>query len=277
LLLLTFNIALYAQDPDTLWSRTYGGDIGDFGYSIQQTSDGGYIIAGFTSSFGCYGFDVYLIKTDAYGDTIWTNTLGWSHSEGAEAVEQTPDGGYLISGYIDVSKCEENIYLVKVDANGDSVWAKDYAFGDFDRGYSIKRIPDGGYIITGIAHYDTYLMKIDEYGDTLWVKFIGGAPSDWGNSVELTSDRGFIVAGTMFRNYHHDMYVVKTDSIGEVQWTKYYGGSDDDQAYSIQQTSDGGYVITGYTLSYGSGRGDIYLVKIDADGDTIWTRTYGKV
>ena len=282
---------LYAQEPgDTLWTRTYGGSESDQANCVQQTTDGGYIVVGFTASYGA-SYDIYLVKTDASGDTLWTRTYGGSEIDDANFVQQTSDGGYIIVGRTQsFGAGNYDLYLIKTDANGDTIWTRTYG-GDFsDSGASVQQTADGGYVTTGSTQsfgagsYDAYLVKTDADGDTphnpnqLGERTYGGSSGDFGISIRQTTDGGYIIAGktSSFGAGSQDIYLVKIDSDGDTLWTRAYGGSNIDGAYSIQQTSDGTYIVVGSTASLDTGGPDIWLLKVDADGDTIWTRTYGE-
>jgi len=268
----------------TSWWRTYGGSGDDVGNSVQQTTDGGYIIAGYTSFLGAGGQDVYVIKTDASGDTLWTKTYGGTRNDEGNSVQQTTDGGYVIVGWtISLGAGLADVYLVKTDSLGDTLWTRTYGGTSYDEGFSVQQTTDGGYIITGCTYsfgagrYDIYLVKTNAQGDTLWTRTYGGTGIDWGYSVQQTTDGGYTITGitTSFGAGGNDVYLIKTNAQGGILWTRTFGGTDDDEGYSVQQTTDGGYIITGCTSSFGAGRLDIYLVKTNAQGDTLWTRTYG--
>jgi len=222
-IILVSTTPVGAAPGDTLWTRTYGGIYDDAAYSVDQTTDGGYICAGWTVSFG--GLDFYLVKTDASGDTQWTRIYDHDGDNEAYSAQQTTDGGYIIAGWT----VGMNFYLVKTDAGGNTLWTRTY----------------------------------------------GGSMSDWAYSVQQTTDGGYIIAGFTysFGAGNSDCYLVKTNADGDTLWTRTYGGSFNDEAYSVQQTTDGGYIIAGRTGSFGAGYSDIYLVKTDAGGDTLWTRT----
>jgi len=327
---------LYAQ-PDTLWTRTFGGTEDEGGYSVQQTTDGGYIIAGYTCSYGAGAADVWLIKTDSNGDTLWTKTFGGSGTDKGYSVQQTIDGGYIVvgetnsygAGYYDVwliktdsdgevlwtetfggpnwdrGECvqetsdsgyivvgwthsfgagDADVWLIKTDSNGDTLWTKTFGKAHWEGGYSVQQTTDGGYIVSGSTNSfgagadDVWLIKTNSNGDTLWTKTFGGYLSDFGRSVQQTSDGGYIVAGwTGTYDAAGDFYLIKTDSLGDTLWTRVYGGTDADRGYSVRQTADGGYIVTGYTLSYGPGGYDVWIIKTDSMGDTVWTSAYGTV
>jgi len=282
----SYDVYLLKTDPsgDTLWTRTYGGSNWDYGWSVEQNPDGGYIIAGYTESFGAGGADVYLLKTDSSGDTLWTRAYGGSDWDYGYSVRETSDGGYVIAGYTtSFGAGGADVYLVKTDSSGDTLWTRAYGGSDSDGGYSIQQTTDGGYIIAGYTssfgagYSDVYLVKTDSSGDSLWTRTYGGSYDDYGWSVQQTSDGGYIIAGETesFGAGSDDVYLVKTDSSGDTLWTRTHGGSDYDRGYSVQQTSDGGYVVAGFTMSFGAGNDDVYLLKTDSSGDTLWTRTYG--
>ena len=266
------------------WTETYGGPGSDYGSSVQQTTDGGYIIAGLTTSFGAGSFDVYLIKTNASGDTLWTKTCGGNVDDDGLAVRQTSDGGYIIAGFThSFGAGNEDVYLIKTNALGDSLWTRTYGGTDNDAGHSVQQTSDGGYIIAGgtasfgAGAYDVCLIKTNAFGDTVWTRAYGGTGDDFGHSVQQTSDGGYIVAGytKSFGAGGCDFYLIKTNTFGDTLWTRTYGGTGFDEGFSVQQTLDGGYILAGWTNSFGAGSYDSYVVKTNASGDTLWTRTYG--
>ncbi len=277
-LVCALGLAATAQ-AQTRWWRTYGGTDIEHGRSVQQTADGGYIIAGTTVSFGPGG-DVYLIKTDAQGDTLWTRTYGGTDYDYGYSVQQTSDSGYIIAGYThSFGAVGDDVYLIKTNASGDTLWTRTYGGTSYDWGFSVQQTSDDGYIVAGRTSEDgdVYLIKTNAYGYALWTWAYGGTGCDYGWSVQQTSDRGYIVAGLTlsFGAGQSDVYLIKTNAYGDTLWTRTYGGTSSDYGWSVQQTSDGGYVITGYTLSSGAGDYDVYLIKTNAAGDALWTRTYG--
>jgi len=285
ILLATSLTQLYAQPLDTLWTKTYGGIDYDYGLCAQQTFDGGYIITGLTYSFAAGACDVYLIKTDENGDTIWTKTYGGVLDDGGQSVQQTLDSGYVVVGVADGTAVTGMLYLIKTDHFGDSVWTRKFGGGGKEEGYSVQQTFDGGYVATGYTmtfgpgYSAFYLVKTDSLGDSLWTKTYGGDNWEFCFSIQQTNDSGYIMCGftTSFGAGAQDVYLVKTDSQGDTLWTKTYGGTGDDLGYAVIQTTDGGYAISGYTSSYGAGGIDVYLIKTNSQGDTLWTRTYGGV
>ena len=269
---------LIAQSPDIAWTKVIGGVDSEEGNSVQQTTDGGYIVAGQTRSYGAGWDDVYLIKTDSSGDTLWTKAIGGIYPDVGSSVQQTTDGGYIVTGTtLSYGPGYCNVYLIKTDSSGDTLWTRTFGDGS-DVANSVRQTTDGGYIVTGYTGYsDVYLIKTDSSGDTLWTRTIGGTDSDAGNSVRQTTDSGYIVTGSTssYGAGSEDVYLIKTDSSGDTLWTKTFGGVENERGYSVQLTTDGGYIVTGSTSSYGAGESDVYLIKTDSSGDTLWTKTFG--
>ncbi len=287
----SYDVYLVKTDSagNLLWQKTFGGSDNDFGYSVQQTSDGGFIIAGETSSFGAGSSDVYLVKTDSAGNLLWQKTFGGSNWDSSYSVQQTSDGGFIIAGYTwSFGAGSGDVYLVKTDSAGSLLWQKTFGGSDNDFGHSVQQTSDGGFIIAGETGafvtgspefylYDVYLAKTDSAGNLLWQKTFGGSGDDSGYSVQQTSDGGFIIAGYTwsFGAGSSDVYLIKTDSAGNLLWQKTFGGSNRDSSYSVQQTSDGGFIIAGYTMSFGAGSSDVYFIKTDSSGNSLWQKTFG--
>jgi hypothetical protein len=264
------------------WTKTFGGTDDDIGRSVQQTTDGGYIITGNTKYFG-NNEDVYLIKTDENGDSLWTKTFGGTGSDFGLEVQQTTDGGYIITGHTSsFGNGGPDVYLIKTDGSGNQQWNKTFGGTGDDRGYSVQQTMDGGYIITGWTNsfgnglVNIYLIKTDGDGIEQWNKtFNEGGLLTQGNSVQQTTDGGYIITGYTGNSFNNYVYLIKTDGNGDSLWTKTFGGTEWDVGFSVQQTNDGGYVVSGSTTSYGSGVYDVYLIKTDENGDSLWTKTFG--
>jgi len=271
LLFLLFNVVLAQElNVDTVWTKTFGGTGSDMSNSVQQTTDGGYIITGIVSSY-LYP-NVWLIKTDSNGDTLWTNTFGGSNYDWGESVQQTTDGGYIITGAThSYGNGGSNVWLIKTDLIGDTLWTKTFGAdgGSDEIGYSVQQTTDGGYIIAG-----TWLIKTDSLGNEEWIN--ENIDYDWGESVQQTTDGGYIITGGISGpNGYPDAKLIKTDSNGDSLWTQSFGGNENDQGHSVQQTTDGGYIIAGETRSFGNGIQDVWIIKTDANGDSLWSKTFG--
>lgn len=166
--ILFWVVNLTSRAPDTLWTKTYGGEGSDRAYSVEQTTDGGFIIAGYINSFGAGNFDVYLIKTDGEGDTHWTKTYGGIEDDKGFAVQQINDSGYIVTGCTrSFGTVSSDVYLIRTDAQGESLWTKTYGGDTTDIGYSVYETSDGGYIIAGetvsfgAGRSDFYLIKTE--------------------------------------------------------------------------------------------------------------------
>ena len=286
LLVLSVSLSLPSYGAVT-FEKTYGGSGSDRGNSVQQTSDGGYIIAGLTNSKGEGGDDVYLVKTDAQGTVVWEKPYGGSFHDRGRCVRQTSDGCYVIAGLTwSFGQGSGDVYLIKTDGSGNTLWTRTYGGTGEDKGYSVQQTADGGYIIGGstisFGHggSDAYLIKTDPLGNAVWTRTYGGGRWDYGNSVQQTSDGGYVLLGGTESFGHgrwgsNDVYLIKTDHSGNPLWTRTYGGTGTDVGWSVCETSDGGYIIGGNTNSFGSGLQDVYLIKTDPLGNVLWAKTYG--
>ncbi|MFQ5905426.1 MAG: hypothetical protein ACE5JA_02540, partial [bacterium] len=261
---------------DSLWSTHFA--VPGSSYfrmeSVQQTSDGGYVIAGGFALAGSWD-DACLVKTDSLGNMLWSRTYGGTHGDRAFCVDRTLDGGYVLVGVTNsLGDSIGYIYLVKTDSLGDTLWTRAYGDTLEDIGRSVQQTFDGGYIITGEANYsyfdgDVSLIKVDSLGDSLWSRTYGDVEWESGSSVQQTTDGGYIIVGTA--NYRPvapfsgDVYLIKTDASGDSLWSKlYYRGGHIDEGASVRQTFDGGYIITGTTQSVGAGKRDVFLIKTDS-------------
>jgi hypothetical protein len=266
------------------WSENYGGENLDMAYSVIQTSDGGYAIAGLTESYGAGEYDCWLVKTDASGNLEWSGTYGGTSWDGAHSVIQTSDGGYILAGYTySLGAGSADFWLVKVDSSGNEEWSKTYGSENLDKAHSAVQTSDGGYALAGFTYsfdaggYDFWLVKTDSLGNEEWNKTFGGENREEASSVIQTSDGGYALAGytTSYGVGGRDFWLVKTDSSGNLEWSENYGGENWEWAYSVIQTSDGGYALTGYTQSYGAGGLDFWIVMTDSSGNMTWGENYG--
>jgi len=286
------------------WQIEIKGSYRNGARSVQQTTDGGYIMTGYKD--GTSGFEVYLHKTNASGNLQWQRTFGKKAYNTGYSAQQTADGGYIIVGLTADNAAiwdsfTADIYLIKTDALGNKQWEKTfggktkiYVKEMCDIGHSVRQTTDGGYIIAGDTNtteddtgfgyvYDAvFLIKTDALGNKEWEKTFGGAETktwDMGRSVQQTKDGGYIIAGSKNSGYAEgkgtwDVYLIKTDNLGNKQWEKTYGGTDHELGMSCQQTTDGGYIITGFVLLSEGYRPKVYLVKTDASGTELWEKTF---
>ncbi len=275
-----------SQLPRAEWSRTFGGPHDDGAWSLQATDDGGYIVAGYTSSRG-EGSDLWLIKTDSSGIELWNRTFGGSQEDVGYFVKQTRDQGYIVTGSTrSYGIGEERLWLLKTDSNGSKEW--DHTFGGFvsssgDGGWAVDQTTDGGYIVTGYTKSygaggkDLWLIKTDSVGNKQWDKTFGGPKDDVGMSVVQTRDGGYIVAGrtASFGSGGDDIWLLKVNPKGREQWNRTFGGQKDDVALQVIELKDG-YALTGRTESADSGGRKAFLMKTDFYGKELWERYYGQ-
>ncbi len=285
-MLLAFLIApALAAKPMEEWNKTYGGPYGDGAWSLQGTRDGGYVIAGYTSSLG-QGSDLWLIKVDSLGEKQWDEIFGGSGEDIGYSVSQTGDGGYVVAGTTkSYGMGSEYLWLLRTDSNGTKLW--DRTFGGFvsssgDGAWSVNESKDGGYIITGYTRSfgagakDLWLVKTDSQGKKLWDRTFGGSKDDVGMSVVQTRDGGYVVTGrtASYGSGKDDIWLIKTDSSGKEQWNRTFGGSADDVGLQVLETLDG-YVVTGRTESEGPDE-RAFLLKTDLSGKKQWEMVYDK-
>ncbi|MCX6353681.1 MAG: S8 family serine peptidase [Candidatus Aureabacteria bacterium] len=255
----------------------FGGGKDDWASSIRQTSDDGYIVGGYTSSYGAGYEDALILKLDPSGTQTWARAFGGSGNIRANAIEQTSDGGYIAAGSTDTGSTD--VLILKLDSSGNQIWAKTFGGNDIDAAFSIQETSDGGYIVAGDTYSsgisDFLILKLDSSGNKAWARTFGGSYWDEAKSIQQTSDGGYIVAGSTYNNEtrYDDFLILKLDSSGNQTWAKSFGGISDDDPSSIQQTSDGGYIVGGYTYESGVPSSDFLVLKLDSSGNQIWART----
>ncbi|MBN2464806.1 hypothetical protein JXD38_04170 [candidate division WOR-3 bacterium] len=298
------------------WTRTFGGPGNDYGAAVVVCADGGYVVTGTTYSFGAGLCDIYLVKTNAAGDTVWTRTFGGADYDYAQSVQSTTDGGYIVAGTLG-----NNVYLIKTDSLGNKIWHNTLGIGQhMEPGQKVLQAKDGGYVVLGrnntvstltktdasgnlswVAHIDVYgeavietddgrfvvagdvkepgtislydvgLATVDALGNQVWAYAYPrpGSP-DHGWALQPTADGGYLIAGESGGR----VFLVKADAMGAELWVKESGGPGDAAGRAIQATADGGYVITGYVVNQTT-MDDIYLLGVNANGDSLWAAIYG--
>ena len=278
-ILFLTTLCITAQ-PSIDWQKSFGGTGEDYGTSIQQTTDGGYIVAGYSGStdgdvIGNHGsYDYCVLKLDSSGDITWQKSLGGSGYDYLTSIQQTSDGGYVVAGNsnsnggdVSGSHGSYDYWVVKLTSLGDITWQKCIGGMSEDHLSSIQQTSDGGYILAGESQsndgdvsgihgsYDYWVVKLTSMGTIEWQKSLGGIGYDSAQSIKQTSDDGYIVAGysgstdgdVTGNHGGYDSWVLKLTSAGVLEWQKSLGGTGSDNAVSIQQTSNGGYIVVGYS------------------------------
>ena len=280
--LIVITAAYLTATAQPTFQKFYGGlnslD-GDVGYSIQQTSDGGYIVTGHTYNFGAQAKDILLMKLNATGDTLWTKMYGGLTDDNGYSVIQTLDGGYVIAGSTFILGNGVDVLVIKTNSSGDVQWMKNFGGTSNDGARSVIETADSNLIIAGMTESygagasDAYLIATNNQGDTLWTKTYGGSQSDELHSVAQCITGGYIMAGYS-DSWGTNSYIIRTDNNGDTLWTKVLAGIGDDYAYSIEQTpSDSGFIFGG---TYGVGiSDDMFMAKLDSVGGFSWSKTYG--
>lgn len=269
------------------WIHAYGRFFNDeIGISVQQTNDGGYIVVGAKSMsfFNIRGnMDVWLIKIDDMGFMMWDKTYGGKNDDVGSSVQQTLDGGYIITGYTEsYSNGKRDVWIIKTDENGGVLWEKTFGYTDFDSGSMIRQTSDGGYILVGNVNTSggglgyMLLIKVDSNGEFIWVKSYGEKGHNYADEIIQIEDEGYIIIGSSWIRSEtdtYDIWLIKVDKHGDMLWDKKFYRSDSDHGWSIDQTDDGGYIITGET-DHASDDDKIWLIKADENGNKLWDKTY---
>lgn len=283
------TVLLLAQDTP---GNTFGGPFNDIGYSICNTHDGGFILAGTTRNSDTSNEDIYIIKIDKNGHKIWDVKYGWPHTDVIRSVIPLSDG-YLFAGEIwDYGLYDSDIYLLKTDLFGNKIWDNLYGTNSREIGFKAISFASGGYLLLGHTRGyenagDIILIKTNEAGDEIWRNTFGSEFDDYGLDLIQNTNGTIWIVGTKggffndvhanFKNHDADIYLIKVDETGNVIWEKTIGGSEHDFGYSIIQSQQNDIYIFGSSQSYGSGSFDMLLCKTDENGETIWQKTYGGV
>ncbi len=263
------------------WKKTFGGADDDFGYSVVQTSDGGFIVTGRTKSMGAGDYDVYLIKTNNKGNLVWERTFGGDESDVAFSVIESSDGGFVITGYtISFGISDADVYIIKTDIDGLVEWSKTFdGHSYFDHGRCVIENSEGNFVVTGYSKLNIYgekvalLMNLAPTGNLNWEKYYfatnGETNNTYAYSLCETFDGGYVIAG---RKHIHGLSEVnvslsKTDHNGNQIWSKSIQGEKSSSGYSVCQTSDGRYIVAGSSENAKTGKNDVFFIKTDSLGN----------
>jgi len=275
------------------WTKVCADANNSFPFSVDGTTDGGYIVSGITGEGFDGDYGPFLLKVDANGNEQWNRTYAGRGYFQGNSVQQTADGGFIMTGYGGVS-------VIKTYSNGSLQWERRYSSGGInEHGSIVRQSADGGYIVLAVAEFHefvavdsyssymvsaqgTWLLKIDESGNPLWNRIFFSRKDDIDNilySVQQTFDGGYVLAGISNRTVvtattTGHAWVLKLNSNGSTQWSKTYGATDWSHATEVQQTSDGGYIVS-ILSSWGYSGNHVWLWKMDANGSTVWCKPIG--
>ena len=258
----TMNGSITGSFQKEQWNVTFGGAKDDGAYSVIQATDAGYAAAGFTSSFGAGGSDMWLVKTTASGVLQWKMTYGGDKDDAAKYLLQTSDGGYLLAGYTNSGVQSQTTWIIKTNPSGNSEWNKTYSGNAAN---SVIATSDGGYALA-VEYSDSFgFIKIDSSGNQLLnQKYVAPSNQASAQTIVQIDDGGFAIAGWIVDGITsaHSTWLVKTDASGQQQWSKTYNGLG---GYALIKTTSGGYAMTGDRA---------FLIITDSSGNEEWNKVY---
>jgi predicted transcriptional regulator len=262
------------------WNKTYGGNQSEWANSGLRTTDGGYIFTGYTTTYGAGGQNVWVLKTNSSGIEQWNKTYGGNNSGEGWSIQKTSGGGFILTGCTYEYDSMGDLFLIKIDSNGNEDWNKTYLnFGPWDEGLSIKLATDGGYILSGYKNYygpngaDVWLIKLNSTGFEQWNRTYDYNRDDFGDEVHPSPDGGYYIVGyTKETAFVSDILLIKTNNTGIEQWNRTFGKqSGFDLGESGLVTQDGGLLVFAQTNSYGAGNNDFWIFKADKNGSILTT------
>ncbi len=260
-----------------IWQKTYGSNGNDLARDIIATSDGNYMIVGWSKAAGQPDNNANLIKIDPAGTVIWNKFYGSNADDYGNSIQKTDDGGYIMIGQtFGFGASGGDAWLVKLNSNGDTTWTKRFGGSQNDEGYYLTVANDGGYVFlvrdssNAGKDIDVRMIKTDPSGNEVWNKVYGGNLKDTPKMVQKTSDGGYIVAAISrsFGWVNPDMWILKCNSSGDTTWTRHYGGAQNEHCYVVREMPDGSFIATGKAASYGPDFDPIFL-KLNSAGTLV--------
>ncbi|MBI2839071.1 MAG: hypothetical protein HYX75_12195, partial [Acidobacteria bacterium] len=266
------------------WARTYSRSGEDKFQAVQQTADGGYILAGSTYSAGGTGYDGWCVRLDASGDVAWQKTFGGFQVDFLQDMQVTADGGYILAGCTNsFGDGGYDAWCLRLDSSGNTVWEKTYGASLDESAFAVDVTPDGGFFLAGVASSfgsgsnDAWCLRLNAVGTPLWQRTYGGPSSDFFSTVRATADGGCVLAGSTqaFGAGGSDAWCTRLDASGNLIWQNTYGGALVDSFGEVEVAADGDYILAGTSMSFGGGLYVAWCLRLDATGFIVWQRTYG--
>jgi len=269
-------------EGEIVWDKQFGGDGNEEATALAQTSDGGFVLAGYTGSKGAGGMDIWIIRTDTSGTLLWDKTFGGEGNDYAFAIDVKPNGELVVLGHTESKGAgATDLWLIVTDSTGNLLWEKTYGTEIEERGSALALLKSGGFALAGTAYTEedktqAWLLRVDDKGELLWDSLYGLNGNDFVRAVLLTKDDEIILAGgSESETTGLDFWLFKTDKNGSVVWDQTYGTDDDDYALGITIHPDGGYVLAGISGSLSDGLSDALIIRTDSTGEPIWESSYG--
>ncbi len=282
LFLFSLLFCFHAIGQIKTFRKVFSQGLYTFGRSIVVDSDGSNLITGSVNLGGTFDSDLYLLKTDSNGNVVWNKTYIKPGIDWGICLKRIPSDGYIISGYTSRGAGGYDVLLMKIDSLGNEVWSKTFGGSDWDFGNSVDILPDGGFMVAGETYSygqgnaDMYLIRTNSSGDTLWTKTMGYTGEDRASCVKTTTDGHIVITGCISDTVSHykRISLMKLDVQGVQIWNKLYGYTLDNEGMTVLQTANGGFIIGGYTSKADSTQKNAYVMRTDAQGDSLWSQYY---
>ncbi|NYB51556.1 MAG: hypothetical protein HVN35_03185 [Methanobacteriaceae archaeon] len=285
---ISSDTEVYLMDLNTLGvtsrQNTFGGNGNDYGYSLRRALSGGYILIGKTNSYGLGNYDAWFVKVNEDMKPAYNVTYGGAGNDAVYSFKETKDSRYILAGNTtSFGSGSSDVYLLKVDPNGQMQWQQVFGGSGEEWGKSVLQSQNANYWILGSTNsygsggYDFYLVETNPEGSLIMNKTFGGIGDDYGDSIVENVDGSFLLTGSTnsIGSGQFDALIIKTDQFGNEIWNKTFGGEKDDIVTFSRETADHGYLIIGNTNSFGSGKIDMFVMKTDRSGNIEWNKTFG--
>ena len=280
-----FWVLRLSGNGSIIWQKTFGGSDDDYANAVAVTPNGDIIVAGDTSSFGNGGWDTLIIRLDGRGNVKWEKTYGGEDDEYTNAVAIAQNGDIITAGSTSsFGAGNADVWVMRLSPDGDVKWQRAYGGPNDDEAYAVALTSGGNIVVSGYTSsfgagdWDAWILRLDGNGSVIWQKTYGGEKSDEANAVAISPNGDIITAGSTssFGAGDSDLWVLRLSGTGNVKWAKAYGGKKDDYANAVALTPSGDIIVAGGTYSFGAGGKDLWVLKLDGEGNVKWEKTYGE-